>query len=203
MPDVGQQVSVVEQTRPRWRQPDLVVLLLVLGAAVTHRLYLAVSTDFPINDGALFVSFMEASARSFPWLPEEIGYNGLELPHAYPPLGFWLGGLLVELGFGAIGVLQVLPPVMNVVWVVLLALLFLRDGHSRLFTAAAVAVIAVAFRSYEWLVMGGGLTRGLGALFLVLTLLALGGTRGRESSPLSVRAALLAGICVGLSLIHI
>jgi len=197
MPDVGQQVSVVEQTRPRWRQPDLVVLLLVLGAAVTHRLYLAVSTDFPINDGALFVSFMEASARSFPWLPEEIGYNGLELPHAYPPLGFWLGGLLVELGFGAIGVLQVLPPVMNVVWVVLLALLFLRDGHSRLFTAAAVAVIAVAFRSYEWLVMGGGLTRGLGALFLVLTLLALGGTRGRESSPLPARAALLAGICVG------
>jgi len=196
-PDVGEQVSVAEEARPRWRQPDLVVLLLVLGAAVTHRLYLAVTTDFPINDGGLFVAYVEAGARSFPWLPEAISYNGLELPHAYPPLGFWLGGLLVELGFGAIGVVHVLPPVMNAVWVVLLALLFLRDGHSRLFTAAAVAVLAVAFRSYEWLVMGGGLTRGLGALFLVLSLLALGGTRGRESSPLSARAALLAGICVG------
>ena len=203
MPDVGEQVSsaeqvsIAEQARPWWRQPDLVVLLLVLGATVTHRLYLAVSTDFPINDGGLFVAYIEASARSFPWLPQGISYNGLELPHAYPPLGFWLGGLLVELGFGAISVVHVLPPVMNAVWVVLLALLFLRDGHSRLFTAAAVAVLAVAVRSYEWLVMGGGLTRGLGALFLVLSLLALGGTRGRESSPLSARAALLAGICVG------
>lgn len=184
-----------------WRRPEVVVLLLVVVAAVVHRLLLAVWTDFPINDGGLFVPYIEASERSFPGLPAAVEYNGLVLPNAYPPLGFWLSGLLAKLGLGPVGAMHVLPALLNAVWIVLLALLFLRDRHSPLFAAAAVGVLAVAFRSYEWLVMGGGLTRGLGAVFLVLTLLALGGTRGREDSPLSLRWAALAGLYVAAALL--
>lgn len=191
------------EARPaRRRVPlDLVLLLLVLAAVVAHRLYLVVSTDFPINDGGLFVPYIEGSERSFPLLPESISYNGLELPYAYPPLGFWLGGLLGTLGVGAVTVLHVVPALLNALWIILLAVLFLREGHSRLFAAAAVTVLAVAFRSYEWLVMGGGLTRSLGAVFLVLSLLALGRTRGREPTPLRLRAAVLAGVCVAGSIL--
>jgi hypothetical protein len=204
LPEADERLPVSDLPAGRRARLDLVVLLAVLATVVGHRLYLAVSIDFPINDGGLFVAYIEGSERSFPLLPERISYNGLELPYAYPPLAFWLAGLLGKLGIGAIGVMQVLPAVMNALWVVLLAVLFLRDGHSRLFTAAAVTVLAVAFRSYEWLVMGGGLTRGLGAVFLVLTLLALGGTRGRETSPLSTRAAVVAGLCVaGAILSHL
>lgn len=180
---------------------DVVVLLVVLAAAVAHRLVLAVRIDFPINDGGLFVPYIEATGRAFPGLPATVQYNALELPNAYPPLGFWLGGLLTKLGVGAVETMHVLPPLLNAAWLVLLALLLLRDRHSPLFAAAAVALVAIAFRSYEWLVMGGGLTRGLGAVFLILTLLAAGGTRGREVSPLPLRWAAVAGLAVGAALL--
>jgi hypothetical protein len=180
------------------------VLLLVLGGVLAHRLYLVLSTDFPINDGGFFVAYIEATEQTFPGLPSTISYNGLDLPYAYPPAGFWLGALLAKFGVGAVGVLHVLPGLMNAAWLGLLALLFLREGQSRMFAAGAVAVVAVAFRSYEWLVMGGGLTRGLGAVFFVLGLVALGRTRGREPSPLSMRTAVLAGLCVaGAVLSHL
>jgi hypothetical protein len=197
LPEAGERVDDrVGQDRSRWRV-EVVLLMVVVIAAVAHRLHLLVTTDFPINDGGLFVPYIEASRRSFPGLPESVSYNGLQLPFAYPPAGFWIGGLLGKLGVGAGAVVLVLPILTNAVWIVLLALLLLRDGHSRLFTAATVAVVAAMFRSYEWLVMGGGLTRGLGAAFLVLTLLALGGTRGREERSLTLRSAALAGVCVG------
>lgn len=194
-------MSRLSEARRALRRPGSLVLLLVLAAVVAHRLLLAVGAGFPINDGGLFVPYIEATRRSFPGLPATVEYNGLVLPNAYPPLGFWLAGALAELGLGAVTAMQVLPVVFNIVWICLLAVLFLRDGHTPLFAAAAVGVLALAFRSYEWLVMGGGLTRGLGAVFLVLTLLALGGTRGREPSPLQARWAVVAGLCVGSALL--
>jgi len=157
-------------TLGRWDTP---LLLAALLAVLAIRVDLLVSTDFPINDGALFYAFVLAIAQIFPALPEFVEFNGLSIPFAYPPLSFWLSAAAVQLGADPLAIVHRVPILMNAAWVLLFALLLRRTGHSRLFTAVAVLVFGTTFRSYEWLVMGGGLSRGMGSLFLLGMLLAL------------------------------
>ncbi len=177
------------------------VLLAVLAAAVAFRLWLLAVTDFPIADGALFYEFVRAIERTFPGLPDAVRYNGLVLPFGYPPLSFWLAALLVELGFEALNVVRAMPIAMNIGYVLLFALLLVRSGQSRLFAGLAVLFLITRLRGFEWLVMGGGLSRGLGSLFFLATLLAVGVPHEREVRPMTFRRAALAGVCVGLAML--
>jgi hypothetical protein len=180
----------------------LITLLLaaVIAAGVAFRLYLIAATDFPINDGGLFYAFVQAIAKSFPALPEVVSYNGLTIPFAYPPLSFWIGAALTKLGIDPLAVVHILPIVMNIGYFLLFALVLLRSGRSRLFTALALLFGCVMLRSFAWLVMGGGLSRGLGAIFLMLTLLAVMSPAG-ERRPLPPWRLVLAGIAVGCTIL--
>jgi hypothetical protein len=182
-----------------------VLLIAALALALSVRLYLALSTSFPINDGALFYEFVRGVAGSFPGLPETVRYNGLDVPFAYPPLSFWVAAALVRAGLDPLGIVHLLPIVMNAVYVLLFAALLLKNGHSRLFTALALLFMFTTLRSFEWLVMGGGLSRGLGSVFLLLTLLAAGlPGHEREAAGLPLSRLVLAGICIaGAILSHL
>lgn len=179
----------------------MLLLIVVIAAAVAFRLYLLATTDFPINDGGLFYAFVEGIARTFPALPESVSYNGLTIPFAYPPLAFWIGALLAELGLAPLEVVRATPIAMNIVYIILFALLLLRSGRSALFTALALLFLCTMLRSFGWLIMGGGLSRGLGAIFLLLTLLAIG-IPGRERGPaLPAWRVALAGAFVGCAIL--
>lgn len=175
------------------------LLLLVLALALGFRLFLALATDFPINDGALFYEFVKGVAATFPNLPETVRYNAIDVPFAYPPLSFWLGAVLVRIGADPLDVVHYLPIAMNAAYVLLFTLVLLKSGHGRLFAAIALFFFAARLRSFEWLVMGGGLSRGLGALFFMLVLLAvtIPGPRGDEREPLPPWRSALAGMLVG------
>jgi hypothetical protein len=173
------------------------LLIAAVAGAVAFRLYLLAAFDFPVNDGALFLEFVKASAETFPYLPTSAAYNGLLLPFAYPPLSFWIGAAATKLGADSLGVIRIMPILVNILYVLLFALLLLKSGRSRLFTALAILFFTVNLRSFEWLLMGGGLTRGLGSLFLMLALLAVTvPDRGREAA-LNLRRLVLAGAAVG------
>ncbi len=180
------------------------LLLAAVVGAIGFRLYLLLANEFPVNDGALFLEFVRATAATFPNLPSHAQYNGILLPLAYPPLSFWLGALLAQVGFEPLQVVRTVPIVMNIGYVLLFALLLLKSGRSRLFTGLALLFFAANLRSFEWLLMGGGLTRGLGSLFLMLTLLAVKiPDQGRAAAIAPGRAA-LAGIAVaGAILAHL
>lgn len=185
---------------------------LLLAAAIAvligMRIYLALATDFPIGDGALFYEFVRATGETFPGLPETVRYNQMDVPFAYPPWSFWLGGLLANLGIAPLATVHYLPILVNGAYALLFALLMLRGGHSRLFTAIALLFFAASFRSFEWLVMGGGLSRGMGSLFTLLALIACttpGTLVGRRTeAPLSIWSAVAAGAFVaGAILSHL
>ncbi len=176
---------------------EAALLLLTLAGVVAIRLNLLMTTVFPINDGALFLVFVESIARDFPSLPTTVEYNGLAIPFAYPPLSFWLSAAAVKLGADPLAIVHQVPILMNIAYVLLFAFLLLRTGHSRLFVALAVLIFGTSLRSYEWLVMGGGLSRGLGGIFLLLSLLALMSSRTQAISRQSVPRLLLGGLCVG------
>ncbi len=175
------------------------LLLLVLAGAVAFRLYLLLAWDFPINDGALFVEFVRGIGRTFPGLPHTVTYNGLSLPFAYPPLPFWVGALLTKLGGDDLSVVRVVPILLNIPYVLLFALVLLKSGRSRLFTALTILFFSLTLRSFEWLVMGGGLSRGLGAVFLMLTLLAAGLPEQNERKSLPTWRLIASGVTVALA----
>jgi hypothetical protein len=167
---------------------------LALAIIVLHRLYILFATDFPINDGGLFAAFVNGVSDNFPGLPHSVRYNDLTIPFAYPPLSFWLAAIGSRIGIDTIGIVHAAPIVMNILFASLFAALLTR-GHSKLFAGCALLFFAANLRSLEWLVMGGGLSRCLGALFLLASLLAVRVPDGRPAVPL--RRMALAGAAIG------
>lgn len=185
------------------RRAAIALLALVIGGALAQRVFFLVATDFPINDGGLFYEFLRAVAATFPGLPDSVRFNSNDIPFAYPPLSFWLGALITRAGFDPLAVVHYAPILMNLAYVLLFALLLRLNGRSLLFVALALLFFCTMLRTFEWLVMGGGLSRGLGSLFLIATLLAVGiPDRGRESLP--IRRLVMAGAAVaGAILSHL
>ena len=185
------------------RRMAIVLLAMVVAGALAQRVFLLVATDFPINDGGLFFAFVKAVAATFPHLPDNIRFNGLVIPFAYPPLSFWLAALLTRLGFDVLAIVHVLPILMNMAYVLLFALLLRRSGRPLLFVAIALFFFCTMPRTFEWLVMGGGLSRGLGSLFLMASLLATGIT-DQHRAALPYWRLVAAGVAVaGAILSHL
>ena len=153
-----------EQTR-FW----LLVFAVVVFAALMRGVFVARS-DFPLNDGGLFAAMIDDLQRADYRLPMTTSYNALDIPYAYPPLGFYSAALIGDLtGASPEQVLRFLPLALTVASIVVFAALA-RTVVGERAAAAAVVAYAVLPRSYLWLIMGGGLTRSLGWLMCLLAL---------------------------------
>jgi hypothetical protein len=126
-------------------------------------------TGAPINDGGMFyVMIFDLRANHF-LLPAFTSYNHLNIPFAYPPLSFYVAGLVSLLGISTFELLRWLPPLVSTLsifafyWIAGLML------NSRSKASPAAMVYALMPRLFSWYVMGGGLSRSFGLLFLLLT----------------------------------
>ena len=101
-------------------------------------------------------------------------YNGGSIPFTYPPLGFYLtAGLHLTTGASLLDVMAWLPALIATLTIpafYLLARRLLERSDLALMATLAFALIP---RSYEWLIMGGGITRAPGMLFALLALAAV------------------------------
>jgi hypothetical protein len=182
-----------------WGAARLAVLVL-LGAAVLHRAVLALTLDFPINDGALFLEFVRSAAATFPALPASVTFNGLGIPFAYPPLAFWMAGGLTQMGADPLEIVRVAPLLMNILYLGLFTWLLYRLGVPELVIAITLFFFITNFRSFEWLIMGGGLARQLGALSMVGALLILS-CRSPHPGRLQILRLAAAGGCVAAAVL--
>lgn len=155
---------------PRNRKSFLLLCLslsVILGALV--RLPYFFAYDFALNDGALFTQMAEAIRSNGYVLPEAVEYNQTEIPLAYPPLAFYFVAFLTDLfGFDVLEVVRYLPLVFNLLSIcvfVLLAASLIKDKLILLYTSLFFPLIP---RSYEWLIMGGGVTRSVGFFFALI-----------------------------------
>jgi len=141
----------------------------ILGSWI--RLLIPLRAGFPINDGGLFYQILRTLQENHLRLPAYIPYNGLNIPFAYPPLAFYLGaGLSLLLHVEAIEILRWLPAVVTIVSIPAFYALSRVWLDSSYKAGVAALVFAGTPRTISWLLMGGGLTRSLGYLFLLLTL---------------------------------
>ena len=184
--------------RPQRPWPARVVLPAVLAVAVLVRLRYVLAGDFPLNDGGMFYVMTREVLDSGFRLPMFTDYNGLHLPFAYPPLGFYLAALLSRLtGSDPLLWMRIVPFTFSVAavaagWLLARAVL----SESRLAAAAGLA-LAVQPEAFAWQLMGGGLTRAPGYFFALCTLYLF----WRALRAGGMRYAVLAGVSAALTVL--
>jgi hypothetical protein len=159
------------RTDARERALYLVGLGVVLLLGLSVRLVMLGHSGFPINDGGMFDAAVAQIQAAHFHLPSELHYNGLSIPFAYPPLGFYVAAAVSSAtGASILHLLRILPLIFSLATIVA----FMAFANEYLRNRAAVVAASLAFalvpRSYNWEIMGGGLTRGLAYFFAILAL---------------------------------
>ena len=147
----------------------------ILGIAILFGIFVRILplflAGFPINDGGMFAAMMrDLRAGNFA-LPMFTTYNQMDIPYAYPPLGFYLGALSETAGMPDTQVLMWLPALFTALTVPLFYVFAKEIMGDRPRAALAAAFFALAPGNYVWLLMGGGLTRALGTVFFISSLI--------------------------------
>ena len=133
---------------------DEIGILIFIAAIIFgswFRLFPVYEAKFPINDGGLFFRMTEAILENSFRLPAYIQYNGLEIPFAYPPLGFYLAGAISTIpGIKLIQVFLYLPAVILII--ILFAFFALANSifESKLLAGLATLFLALLPRSITW-----------------------------------------------------
>lgn len=141
--------------------------LFLLGGYI--RLFPALMSGFPINDGGLFYGMTQDLLENGFALPLTARYNDLGIAFAYPPLGFYLAALARALfGLPLLDIFRFLPGLFAAGSIA--AFFLLANDLLKSRAQAALAVMAFAFlpTSFYWPIMGGGITRAPGFFFSLL-----------------------------------
>lgn len=149
----------------------ILIFGLLLGAYA--RLLPTIMIGFPVTDGGLFYVMVQAIQNHGYALPAFVEYNGISIPFAYPPLGFYLTALISQiLRIPLIEVFRWLPAILSIAFTIAFYPLAASILKSPFKGSLAAIFFALLPRSIGWYIMGGGITRALGQLFLMLTLYA-------------------------------
>ena len=158
------------------RQHDFAMVFFILFIT-TLGAYLRISQvaqiNFPINDGGMFYSMTSDLLKNGFQIPAYATYNNLGIAFAYPPLAFYLAGFLSFLfKWPLIEIFRFLPAIISTLTIP--AFYFLANDilNKKGQVALASMVFALMPADFEWLIMGGGISRSLGLLFSILTLWA-------------------------------
>ncbi len=145
---------------------------LAVGLGIWVRYFLVQTGEgFPLNDGGMFYSLVEDIKHSGYRLPEFASYNGGSIPFAYPFLAFYAAvGLSAITGATTLQVLNFLPLLFSILTIPAFFFLAAAMLPTRLSASLAVLVFAVIPRSFNWEIVGGGLTRSPGLFFAILAI---------------------------------
>jgi hypothetical protein len=167
--------------RARW-VPLSVIGAVALAAVVRARYVIA--AGFPLRDGGMFFVMTKELQKAHFSLPAYTSYNAGGIPYDYPPLGFYIAGLLSSFThIPLLTVFQYLPFAVSLVTVAAFFWLARLLLTSRVAVVAATVVFALLPGTFFLTIAGGGVSRSLGLLFAILALAQIvqlyryGGTR--------------------------
>lgn len=160
----------------------LLILFTAILVGTWFRIMPAWMAGFPINDGGMFYTMIQNLQVNHYIPPLYTTYNNLNIPFAYPPLGLYLGAVLGDLFNLAspLPVIQWLPGIINAFCIPAFYLLAREILGDKLQSAISTLVFALIPHMTAWFSMGGGLTRALGALFMLLALKYIHGAFAKE-----------------------
>lgn len=149
----------------------LTIIILVAGILRLRPLLLS---PFPLNDGGLFFQMVVDLQANGYHLPQFTTYNSLQIPYAYPPLTFYLAAWINDLsGIDLFAIFHFLPFVFSVATIPAVCLFIEELTGNRKIALLATFFWSMALPSYQWQIMGGGLSRSPALFFSFLCLLFL------------------------------
>jgi hypothetical protein len=173
------------------KTPSLVFLLLAILIGGYIRLAQVAGAPFPLNDGGLFYTMICDLQANHYSLPVFTTYNAAQIPFAYPPLSFYLAGFLSDVfRWPLLDMLRWLPALVSTLAIPAFYLLAKEMLRSQSLAALAAFIFALLPRAFDWLIMGGGITRSPGFLFALLALCQI----HRLYTHLNARNAVFAAI---------
>ena len=155
------------------REKDFYILITVLGFFLGGVLRFIAPTlaGFPVHDGGMFYQMVDELKYNHYSLPAFTAYNQSGIPFAYPPFGFYVTALISSLTrIPVLDVIRWLPALISTL--ALPAFYWMADEilESKKQAALATLFYGLLPGSFEWTVMGGGITRAFGLLFMLLTI---------------------------------
>lgn len=154
------------------RKLDFSTLLLftALLFGIIIRFYPALTNGFPLNDGGMFYTMIQDLKANGYTIPQFTTYNDSDIPFAYPPLGFYIASLFGFLLGSDLTVFLYLPALINTLSILAFYFFAKEILDSRITASLATIIYALSARAFVWQIMGGGITRAFGMLFLLLML---------------------------------
>ncbi len=154
-----------------WDWTSVLALPVATLAGLLVRAAHVLPAGFPLNDGGLFYVMAQDLQDAHHVLPAYTSYNGAHIPFAYPPIPFHVAALLASIGpWDLLDVFRFLPLIFSALTIPAFFLLSRAMLPSRFTAVIAVFAFALLPRSFNWEIVGGGLTRSLGFLLAVLAL---------------------------------
>jgi hypothetical protein len=147
----------------------LLILITLLGFALRFSFFVGNST--PLHDGGLFYVMVKDLIKNGFLPPYYSTYNHANIPFVYPPFGLYLIGIIQKLsGADLLVLFRVIPLVLSTLTIPLFYLLGLEISQKKWIALAGTSVFSILPFSYTWLILGGGVTRSMGAVFGLLAL---------------------------------
>jgi hypothetical protein len=149
----------------------ILILIIAIIFGAWFRIMPVWMAGFPINDGGMFYTMILDLQANHYIAPLFTTYNHTSIPFAYPPLGFYIGAGISDLfNVSPLAVIRWLPGIINALCIPAFYFFAKEVWGDKFQSAIATLVYAMIPHLTSWLSMGGGLTRSLGMLFMLLTL---------------------------------
>ncbi|MGH2445176.1 MAG: hypothetical protein ACRDGD_03965 [Candidatus Limnocylindria bacterium] len=176
---------------------ERLALVVIVALGILVRTLPILAAPAAVGDGGLFHAMIEDLRSNALVIPPASSYNQLEIPFVYPPLApLGTAALGEATGASTLDLLRWVPFAISVLGVGAFAWLAWRLLPPAAALAAAF-VYALMPHAYDWVIAGGGITRGLGLLFALLAM-AVAADRARASFLYAIATGLLLGLA-GLS----
>jgi hypothetical protein len=174
---------------------DLLAVFAVLVGLLV-RLALPLTSAFPLNDGGLFYNMIRDLQANHYALPAFTTYNRADIPFAYPPFAFYIAGFIADLTrLDLLDVMRLLPAIVSAAAIPIFYLLAKEILPDKITAALASVLFALTPRLFDWMIMGGGITRSFGFVFAILTVFS---TRKLFTAS-AARFVLWTSICAALT----
>ena len=152
-------------------EAGILVLLAAVLFGTWFRIMPAWIAGFPVNDGGMFYTMILDLQANHYVTPLFTTYNQTFIPFAYPPLGFYIGaGISDLLNISPLEIIRWLPGIFNALCIPAFYFFAKEVLADKLQSAIATLVYAMIPHLTSWPSMGGGLTRSLGMMFMLLAL---------------------------------
>jgi len=151
--------------------PVFLFLLIAILIGGYIRFSPVLSRNFPLNDGGMFYVMIKDLITNHFRLPIFTSYNSLNIPFAYPPLGFYLAGTLnVVFKIEILDVLRIVPALFSTLSIFAFYLLAKELISDKFQVILALLIFSFMPASFDWLIMGGGISRAMAFFFSLIDL---------------------------------